>query len=67
MDEWKKFAKVSTWFVVLASVLLCLVMIYVLKSISFVGTAPVTNTISVSGHGDAFAMPTPPRDGASST
>jgi len=57
MDEWKKFAKASKWFVILASVLLCVVIIYALKSISFVGTTPITNTISVSGHGEAFLAP----------
>ena len=57
MDEWKKFAKAATFFMFLASLLVCVGIIYALKSISFVGTAPVTNTITVSGHGEAFLAP----------
>ena len=55
--EWKKLQSTVKLFGILASILLIALTIYTFKAMSFIGSAPVTNTISVSGHGESFAVP----------
>lgn len=57
MIEWKNLQWLIKVFGVLVSIFVLALIIYTLKSISFIGSVPVTNTISVSGHGEAFAVP----------
>jgi len=57
MNDWKKLQGIVKLFGVLMSIFVIALIFYTLKATSFVGSAPVTNTISVSGHGEAFAVP----------
>ena len=57
INELKKFQAIVKVFGVLLSIFVIALTIYTLKSISFLGSAPQTNVITVSGHGEAFAVP----------
>ena len=57
MNEWKNLQWLIKTFGILISIFVLALIAYTLKSISYVGSAPETNTISVSGHGEAFAVP----------
>lgn len=57
MDEWKKLQSVAKLFGILASIFVIALTVYTFKAIGFIGSAPETNTISVSGHGESFAVP----------
>jgi uncharacterized protein YggE len=57
MNEWKKIESIAKVFGVLLSIFVIALTVYTFKSIGFIGSAPTTNTISVSGRGEAFAVP----------
>lgn len=55
--EWKNFQGLVKLLVICLSILVISAAVYTLRSIGFVGVAPAMNTISVSGHGESFAVP----------
>ena len=55
MNDWNKLQGIVKLFGVLMSILVIALVVYTFKATGFIGSAPVTNTISVSGHGEAFA------------
>ena len=55
--DWKKFQGIVQLFGILASIFVIALTVYTFKAMGFIGSAPATNTISVSGHGEAFAVP----------
>lgn len=57
MNEWNKLQSTVKLFGILASIFVIALTIYTFKAMGFIGSAPVTNTISVSGHGESFAVP----------
>jgi uncharacterized protein len=57
MNEWKKLQPIVRVFGILASIFVVVLILYTLKSISFIGRVPNVNTIVVSGHGESFAVP----------
>jgi uncharacterized protein YggE len=57
MDEWKKLQSVIKLFGILASIFIIALTVYTFKAMGFIGSVPATNTISVSGHGESFAVP----------
>ena len=57
MNDWKNVRMSINVFVILASLFMVAASVYVFKSTGFIGTSPSTNTISVSGHGESFAVP----------
>jgi hypothetical protein len=57
MDEWKKLRSILKLLGILISIFVIALTFYIFKAMSFIGSAPITNTISVSGHGESFATP----------
>ena len=57
MNEWKGLISVLKLLGVLLSIFVIALVVYMFKSIGYVGTLPSTDTISVAGHGEAFAVP----------
>jgi uncharacterized protein YggE len=57
MNEWKKLQSTLQLFGILASIFIISLTIYTFKSMGYIGSAPATNTISVTGHGESFAVP----------
>jgi uncharacterized protein len=57
MSDWNKLQSVVKLFVVLLSIFVIALIFYTFKAMSFIGSAPSTNIISVSGYGESFAVP----------
>lgn len=57
MNEWKNLQSIVKIFGILISIFVVALIVYTFKAISYVGSAPAINTISVSGHGESFAVP----------
>lgn len=57
MNEWNKLQSIAKVFGVLLSIFVVAVTLYTFRAMGFIGSAPVTNVISVSGHGESFAVP----------
>jgi uncharacterized protein len=57
MNEWNKLQFIFKLLGVLVSIFVIALTVYTFKAIGFIGSAPVVNTISVSGHGESFAVP----------
>jgi uncharacterized protein YggE len=56
-NEWK-FVRIALGILISLAALFALAgSIYAFKSVKYIGSAPATNTIPVSGHGEAFAVP----------
>jgi uncharacterized protein len=57
MSEWNKLQSFLKLLVVLVSIFVIALIVYTFKAVGYIGSAPMTNTISVSGHGESFAVP----------
>lgn len=57
MNDWKKLESIIKLFGVLLSILVIALTFYTFRAMGFIGSAPSTNVISVSGHGESFAVP----------
>lgn len=55
--EWNKLRSTIKLFGVFATIFVIALTIYTFKAMNEIGSIPETNTISVSGHGESFAIP----------
>jgi len=57
MNDWNKIQSVAKLLGVVLSIFVIALIVYTFKAAGYVGIVPSTSTISVSGHGEAFAVP----------
>lgn len=57
MNDWNKLQSVVKFVGILLAIFLIALISYTFKAMGFIGTSPTINTISVSGHGESFAVP----------